>query len=490
MGLNGFTEWLFSALLSWMQIIYNWFWSMLASGGQNEFMPWFSDNWLKIVAILLVIGLVVDYTIYLMRWQPYHVWLTALRRAKGYVSRPFAKEQHKLHYAGYKRVLEGYEGDDDDYDARSPRRRVAARGASDARNEGTRVYAAQPAEHAAHRVAAVEARPADARASGSVHAPDRSVYARPTTDDGFETETVRVAAAVKPEHAALGHADGVDAEGYEPERVAAPMQPNDGPDGEQMLNVPNKAAEFSNDDMFSEPPAFARSTRESAPVYGRIHQGPGQQFMPVGMEADTRPQFELPDMELPEFDDVAVAEPMQSVKPDVSTHRPQGGSAVRVQRTDSAARMDSTARTNASAARPVAARPAAPVRTVQNDGMPRRPVRSDAVRVQQSRPAQSAVGASRTRQYEATAKSAPQPRYEGRPAVGSRPQQYQAAVRSADGVYQTGQKTGTPSTRRYDAAPAADTAAPRAAAVRPAPRAISVHESGSTREMDYDDEID
>ena len=110
MGLNGFTEWLFSALLSWMQIIYNWFWSMLASGGQNEFMPWFSDNWIKIVLILLAAGLIIDYTIYLMRWQPYHIWLTALRRARGYVSRPFAKETAKPHYAGYRRVLEDVEG--------------------------------------------------------------------------------------------------------------------------------------------------------------------------------------------------------------------------------------------------------------------------------------------------------------------------------------------------------------------------------------------
>ena len=112
MGLNGFTEWLFSALLSWMQIIYNWFWSMLASGGQNEFMPWFSDNWLKLVIILLAVGLVVDYTIYLMRWRPYHVWLTTLRRARGYVSKPFAKEQPRRQYAGYKRVLEGLDDED------------------------------------------------------------------------------------------------------------------------------------------------------------------------------------------------------------------------------------------------------------------------------------------------------------------------------------------------------------------------------------------
>ena len=119
MGLNGFTEWLFSALLSWMQIIYNWFWSMLASGGQNEFMPWFSDNWLKLVIILLAVGLVVDYTIYLMRWRPYHVWLTTLRRARGYVSKPFAKEQPRRQYAGYKRVLEGLDDEDSAGDTRA-----------------------------------------------------------------------------------------------------------------------------------------------------------------------------------------------------------------------------------------------------------------------------------------------------------------------------------------------------------------------------------
>ena len=135
MGLNGFTEWLFSALLSWMQIIYNWFWSMLATGGQNEFMPWFSDNWLTIVGVLLIAGLVVDYTIYLMRWQPYHVWLTTLRRARGYVSRPFVKEQPRLKYAGYRRVLEGYEGQRDE-------RRKHRRGDHGARPFGSRRYKA------------------------------------------------------------------------------------------------------------------------------------------------------------------------------------------------------------------------------------------------------------------------------------------------------------------------------------------------------------
>ncbi|MGI6184666.1 MAG: hypothetical protein ACOYIH_11260, partial [Candidatus Fimadaptatus sp.] len=119
MGLNGFTEWLFSALLSWMQIIYNWFWSMLDSGGQNEFMPWFSDNWLKLVIILLIVGLIVDYTIYLMRWRPYHVWLTTLRRARGYVSKPFVKEQPRRQYAGYKRVLEGLDDGDGAGDTRA-----------------------------------------------------------------------------------------------------------------------------------------------------------------------------------------------------------------------------------------------------------------------------------------------------------------------------------------------------------------------------------
>ena len=82
MKLNGFTQWIFSVLLSWMRLVYNWFWSMLATGGQNRFMPWFVSAWLPVVIVLILLGIAIDYTIYLKRWKPDHIWIVTLERAR------------------------------------------------------------------------------------------------------------------------------------------------------------------------------------------------------------------------------------------------------------------------------------------------------------------------------------------------------------------------------------------------------------------------
>ena len=291
MGLNGFTEWLFSALLSWMQIIYNWFWSMLASGGQNEFMPWFSDNWIKIVLILLAAGLIIDYTIYLMRWQPYHIWLTALRRARGYVSRPFVKETAKPHYAGYRRVLEDVEGAQPaPGSARAPERTAHAK---------VRVYEAEPVKQppaAAHDDSAFKRPlvrpPQDARpASDRQFMRPESAPAPVATDSAFAYED-DFADDYAPDTA-------LDAEGYVPESVIAPSAPD---------------ADEYDAPMFSAPPTFARSARETAPVYGRVYQSPGQPILPLGMDEDERrPQVELPGMDVPgAVQDAAAGAPVQA----------------------------------------------------------------------------------------------------------------------------------------------------------------------------------
>ena len=428
MGLNGFTEWLFSALLSWMQIIYNWLWSMLASGGQNEFMPWFSDNWLKIVLILIIVGLVVDYTIYLMRWQPYHVWLTTLRRARGYVSRPFTREQPRMRYAGYRRVLEGCEGEEVGAGATGAAVATGASGAARRKSAGTyearprtqraagalnvRVVeraAAQPDARPARQERSAYARRADGqRAYGNAaeeYAPVNAAreYERPASIAA--EEYAPVSATLADEH---DEGMALDADGYVPETVSAPGE------GEQLA--------------FSEPPVFARSTRESAPVYGRAYQRPGQSFMPMGVESDTRPQVELPDMEgLDMLNGDGAAEELER------TARTQAHSG-----TESL--PDDTYETRRSARQTQAQRSA--------------------------------------RRYEGAVKpTGGAQRYEGavEPTGGAR--RYEGAVEPAGGA------------QRYEgAAKSAGRAA--GAAGQTAPRSISVRETGITREIDFDDEID
>ncbi|MGN0741539.1 MAG: hypothetical protein ACI4L8_02740 [Candidatus Fimadaptatus sp.] len=438
MGLNGFTEWLFSALLSWMQIIYNWLWSMLASGGQNEFMPWFSDNWLKIVLILIIVGLVVDYTIYLMRWQPYHVWLTTLRRARGYVSRPFTREQPRMHYAGYRRVLEGCEGEEVGAGAAGAAGATGATGATGAaRRRSAGTYEARPRTQRA--AGTLEVRPVE-RAAAHPNTrparPERSAYARRA--DGQRAygnvaeeyapvsavhEDRRPAGVAAEEYASVNVARenerpaGVAAEGYAPVSAALADEPEGGmaldADGyvPETVSAPGEGEPLE----FGEPPAFARSTRESAPVYGRAYQRPGQSFMPIGVESDTRPQVELPDMEGLDM---------------LNGH-------------DAAAE-------------------------------PERPARTQACAGAESLPGDTYETRRSARQAQAQRNAR---RYEGAVEPTGNARRYEGAV----------EPTGN--ARRYEGTvrPAERAAG---AAGQTAPRTISVRETGITREIDFDDEID
>ena len=413
MGLNGFTEWLFSALLSWMQIIYNWFWSMLASGGQNEFMPWFSDNWIKIVLILLAAGLIIDYTIYLMRWQPYHIWLTALRRARGYVSRPFAKETAKPHYAGYRRVLEDVEGAQPaPGSARSPERTA---------HERVRVYEAEPVQQppAAARDDSAFKRPLVRPPQDARPASDRQ-YMRPesapapvATDSAFAYED-DFADDYAPDTA-------LDAEGYVPESVIAPPAPD---------------ADKYDEPMFSAPPTFARSARETAPVYGRVYQSPGQPILPLGMDEDERrPQVELPGMDVPgAAQDAAADAPVQAerVAPAAAEPAPQPVQVEPVQ-----AVKPAPVQPVRPTQKPVASKPA-PARRPTPDGYKSRRAR-----------AQSAAAA---QSVEAELQAQPKPIQPARPAQPVNPAQPPRPAQSA-------------------------------------PRSISVRETGATRDMDFDDDM-
>ena len=339
MSLNGFTGWLFSALLSWMQIIYNWLWSMLASGGQNEFMPWFSDNWARIALILIVAGLIIDYTVYLMRWQPYHIWLNTLRRARGAVMRPFKKEQPKQHYAGYRRVLEG--ADEMPRTARAPRqdqrpvrtyeaapveaqRRTQAQSARPAQSErqmpmqNARPVQAQPAR----QMPTQNSRPVQAQTAynaqpartaqgerGRTIVPNEthvwpareSAPAARNTQREVQTYEARPI-AVRPANAQPAVAvQPVRQQNVKPAQSARPAQ-----SAQPIQNDVRSAAldaegyvpesvQSADEPLFSAPPEFARSG--AAPVYGRVYQGAHQPILPLGVDPESsRPQMQLPEL--------------------------------------------------------------------------------------------------------------------------------------------------------------------------------------------------
>ena len=451
-----------------MQIIYNWFWSMLASGGQNEFMPWFSDNWIKIVLILLAAGLIIDYTIYLMRWQPYHIWLTALRRARGYVSRPFAKETAKPHYAGYRRVLEDVEGAQPaPGSARAPERTA---------HERVRVYEAEPVKQppAAARDDSAFKRPLVRPPQDARPASDRQ-YMRPesapapvATDSAFAYED-DFADDYAPDTA-------LDAEGYVPESVIAPPAPD---------------ADKYDEPMFSAPPTFARSARETAPVYGRVYQSPGQPILPLGMDEDERrPQVELPGMDVPgAVQDAAAGAPVQAerVAPAAVEPAPQPVQVEPVQAVKPAPVVRPAA--VEPAPQPVqvepvqAVKPAPVVRPAAVEPAPQ-PVQAEPVQAVKPAPVQPV----RPTQKPVASKPAParRPTPDGYKSRRARAQSA-AAAQSVEAEQQAQPAQPKPIQPARPAQPVNPAQPPRPA--QSAPRSISVRETGATRDMDFDDDM-
>lgn len=75
-----FASTIFSALLGWVQTAASWLWGLVTNTDVSAWVKWLLDNWLPLVILLCVGGLVIDFAVYLLRWQPYRVWRSFLLR--------------------------------------------------------------------------------------------------------------------------------------------------------------------------------------------------------------------------------------------------------------------------------------------------------------------------------------------------------------------------------------------------------------------------
>lgn len=63
-------------MLSWMRWLTSWFWSIANSEGTGEgFLSWFSDHWVRLAVFLIIVGMIVDWLVWMIRWRPYWLWL-------------------------------------------------------------------------------------------------------------------------------------------------------------------------------------------------------------------------------------------------------------------------------------------------------------------------------------------------------------------------------------------------------------------------------
>ena len=80
--MGSFANTVFSILLGWMQGLISAIWSAFNGKEGDSFLQFIGNNWIKIAMILCAVGMIVDFVVYIFRWQPYKVWRSFWRRMK------------------------------------------------------------------------------------------------------------------------------------------------------------------------------------------------------------------------------------------------------------------------------------------------------------------------------------------------------------------------------------------------------------------------
>jgi len=80
--MGSFANTVFSIMLGWMQGLISVIWSAFSGKEGESFFQYIGNNWIKIAIILCIAGVIIDFVVYLFRWEPYKVWRSFWRRMK------------------------------------------------------------------------------------------------------------------------------------------------------------------------------------------------------------------------------------------------------------------------------------------------------------------------------------------------------------------------------------------------------------------------
>lgn len=78
--MNAFSNSLFTFLFGWARSLIEGLWNAAAEGRLSGLLSWLGDHWLGLVVLLCLAGTAVDFLVWIIRWRPYLVWRSTLRR--------------------------------------------------------------------------------------------------------------------------------------------------------------------------------------------------------------------------------------------------------------------------------------------------------------------------------------------------------------------------------------------------------------------------
>ena len=82
---------LFNLLMGWVRALVNAIWALFTTD-HTTLLEFLGKNWVLIVVVILAAGLAIDWLVWLIRWQPYHLWA---RRARRFLRMPEPEQEGK-----------------------------------------------------------------------------------------------------------------------------------------------------------------------------------------------------------------------------------------------------------------------------------------------------------------------------------------------------------------------------------------------------------
>ena len=81
MTITGYSNAIVDTMLGWLKGFANWVLKLFNLAGSSGGSPllWLSQNWLKLLVVLMIVGVSVDILVWLVRWRPHWVWFRKLR---------------------------------------------------------------------------------------------------------------------------------------------------------------------------------------------------------------------------------------------------------------------------------------------------------------------------------------------------------------------------------------------------------------------------
>jgi len=96
--MGSFSNTIFSILLGWLQTLVSAIWSAFTDPEGASFFKLIGNNWIRITAILCIVGLLADFAVYLFRWEPYKVWKSFWHRIRKSPAKQAGEDDREIYF--------------------------------------------------------------------------------------------------------------------------------------------------------------------------------------------------------------------------------------------------------------------------------------------------------------------------------------------------------------------------------------------------------